>query len=83
MAAAAITHLGRAGHPVRRGGQRPPQRGVLGPDLLDAVECTGQQVHDANVVATMIVHGTETVVAMNVADLARFGDRVRVVPVCP
>lgn len=46
--------------------------------LLDAVECTGKQVHDANVVATMLVHGVDTVVTGNVEDFTRFGDRVRV-----
>lgn len=48
-------------------------------DLLDAVDCTGKQVHDANVVATMLVHGVDTVITSNVEDFARFGDHVRVV----
>lgn len=48
--------------------------------LLDEVDCAGKQVHDANIVATMLVHGIETVVTMNVGDFARFGDHVRVVP---
>jgi predicted nucleic acid-binding protein len=47
-------------------------------DLLEAVECVGKQVHDANVVATMLVHGVDTVVTMNVDDFARFGDHVHV-----
>ncbi|MGH9302897.1 MAG: type II toxin-antitoxin system VapC family toxin [Acidimicrobiales bacterium] len=47
--------------------------------LLEAVECTGKQVHDANVVATMLVHGVDTIVTMNVDDFARFGERVRVI----
>ena len=46
--------------------------------LLDAVDCTGKQLHDANVVATMLVHGIDTVVTINVGDFARFEDRVRV-----
>jgi predicted nucleic acid-binding protein len=41
-------------------------------NLLADVECKGKQVHDANVVATMLVHGVGTVVTMNVADFARF-----------
>ncbi len=48
-------------------------------ELLDTVECTGKQVHDANVVATMLVHGIDTVVTLNVNDFARFGDHVQVV----
>jgi predicted nucleic acid-binding protein len=48
-------------------------------EVLDAVDCTGKQVHDANVVATMLVHGIDAVVTSNVDDFTRFGDRVRVV----
>ena len=40
--------------------------------LLADVACKGKRVHDANVVATMLVHGVSTVVTMNVADFARF-----------
>lgn len=40
--------------------------------LLEDVECGGKQVHDANVVATMLVHGVGTVVTMNSGDFARF-----------
>lgn len=47
--------------------------------LLNSVECGGKQVHDANVVATMLVHGVDTIVTINVDDFARFGDDVRVV----
>lgn len=48
-------------------------------ELLDTIECRGKQVHDANVVATMLVHGIDTVVTLNVDDFARFGHQVRVV----
>lgn len=47
-------------------------------ELLETVECAGKQVHDDNVVATMLVHGIGTVVTMNVGDFARFGDHVQV-----
>ena len=40
--------------------------------LLADVECSGKQVHDANVIATMLAHGVGTVVTMNVTDFARF-----------
>jgi predicted nucleic acid-binding protein len=40
--------------------------------LLADVECGGRQVHDANVVATMLAHSVATIVTMNVADFARF-----------
>jgi hypothetical protein len=36
------------------------------------VECKGKQVHDANVIATMLAHGVSTVVTMKVADFAGF-----------
>lgn len=40
--------------------------------LLTDVECSGKQVHDANVIATMLTHGVGTVVTINVTDFARF-----------
>jgi predicted nucleic acid-binding protein len=48
--------------------------------LLEVVDCTGKQVHDANVVATALTHGIETLVTANVRDFARFADMIRVVP---
>lgn len=47
-------------------------------ELLDGTECAGKQVHDANVVATMLVQGVDTIVTINVPDFTRFDDRVRV-----
>ncbi len=52
-------------------------------ELLRTVECAGKQVHDANVVATMLVHGIDTVVTINVDDFARFADHVHVVGLGP
>jgi len=52
-------------------------------ELLEKIECSGKQVHDANVVATMLVHGIDTVVTMNVDDFARFGDHVHVAGLRP
>jgi len=40
--------------------------------LLADTGCAGLQVHDANLVATMLVHGVGAVVTMNLADFARF-----------
>ena len=48
-------------------------------ELLDQIDCAGKQVHDANVVATMLVHGIDTVVTINRKDFLRFGNDVRVV----
>jgi predicted nucleic acid-binding protein len=47
--------------------------------LLADVECSGKQVHDASVIATMLVHGVGTVVTMNIRDFARFGAYVDLV----
>lgn len=51
--------------------------------LLDGIECAGKQIHDANVVATMLVYGIDTVVTINTRDFARFDKRVRVVGLQP
>jgi predicted nucleic acid-binding protein len=47
--------------------------------LLDHIECGGKQVHDANVVATMLVHGIEAVVTINLDDFTRFAGQVRLI----
>ena len=47
--------------------------------LLADVGCIGQQVHDANLVATMLVHGVSELVTMNLADFARFTRHVTLV----
>jgi predicted nucleic acid-binding protein len=44
--------------------------------LLADVEAGGKQVQDANVVATMLVHGIAVIVTMNLDDFARFGQYV-------
>lgn len=48
-------------------------------ELLDTIECMGKQVHDANIVATMLVHGVDTLVTLNRDDFSRFGDQIAVV----
>ena len=47
--------------------------------LLADVECRGSQVHDANLVATMLVHGVGAVVTMNLRDFARFQGHVSLI----
>lgn len=47
--------------------------------LLADVGCRGKQVHDANVVATMLVHGVRAVVTMNPEDFARFEGHVTLI----
>ena len=47
--------------------------------LLADVECRGKQVHDANLVATMLVHGIGAVVTINLEDFARFEQHVSLI----
>jgi predicted nucleic acid-binding protein len=44
--------------------------------LLGDVTCGGKQVHDANIVATMLAHNVGAVVTMNLDDFARFATYV-------
>lgn len=48
-------------------------------ELLEKVQCHGKQVHDANLVATMLVHGIDTLVTSNADDFTRFDHHVNVV----
>lgn len=49
-------------------------------ELLGDVPCTGKQVHDANIVATALVHGIDTIATNNLADFTQFGKYVRALP---
>jgi predicted nucleic acid-binding protein len=51
--------------------------------LLADVECGGRQIHDANVIATMLVHGVGAVVTMNLDDFARFGGYANILRLLP
>ena len=47
-------------------------------ELLEESKSSGKQVHDANVVATMLVYGVDLVVTLNTGDFARFAQQVQV-----
>ena len=47
--------------------------------LLSTIHCLGKQVHDANVVATMLVHGIETIVTNNENDFSRFAEHIAII----
>jgi|LakMenE01Jun11ns_1017448.scaffolds.fasta_scaffold9670723_2 predicted nucleic acid-binding protein len=49
--------------------------------LLQIISLGGKQVHDANIVATMLVHGIERLLTHNVADFMRFSHLITVVPI--
>ena len=44
--------------------------------LCRDVPVAGRQIHDANIVATMLVHGVQQLATFNVADFRRYGDRI-------
>lgn len=47
--------------------------------LLDKIPCGGKQVHDANIVATMLAYGVPRIVTYNLADFRRFDGLISVV----
>lgn len=49
--------------------------------LLDSIPCSGKQVHDANIVATMITHRIATLVTLNPADFIRFAGSITILGV--
>jgi predicted nucleic acid-binding protein len=51
--------------------------------LLTAVKLGGKQVHDANIVATMLEYGIPNLLTHNVADFSRFGTLITVTPLVP
>jgi len=46
--------------------------------LLTTIPCAGKQVHDANIVATMLTHGVTTLLTHNVVDFQRFGSLITI-----
>ena len=47
--------------------------------LCSEVEVGGRQIHDANIVATMLAHGERRLLTFNTADFRRYGDRIELV----
>jgi len=48
--------------------------------LMETIVAGGRQVHDANIVATMQVHGIRRLLTHNAGDVARFTGLITVVP---
>jgi predicted nucleic acid-binding protein len=48
--------------------------------LLKQYPTGGKQVHDANIVATMLAYGIDTLLTQNISDMARFVDKVKILP---
>ena len=47
--------------------------------LCREVPVAGKQVHDANIVATMLAHGERRLLTSNAKDFRRFGQRVQLI----
>lgn len=47
--------------------------------LIQMYPTGGKQVHDANLVATMLVYGIDTLLTINIGDLKRFRDKITIV----
>ena len=52
-------------------------------DLLHQFPIGGKQIHDANIVATMLVHGVKRLLTHNTADFRRFASLIEVIPLVP
>jgi len=48
-------------------------------ELLKEYPTAGKQVHDANIVATMLVYGIDTLLTLNVDDMKRFRDKINLI----
>ena len=48
-------------------------------ELCHEVQVGGRQIHDANIVATMLVYGERRLMTFNGGDFRRFGDRIELV----
>lgn len=49
--------------------------------LLKEYPMGGRQVHDANIVATMLAYGIDTLLTHNVDDFRRYEDQITLVPI--
>ena len=48
-------------------------------DLCRSVSAGGKQIHDANIVATMLAYGERRLLTLNTADFRRYTDRIELV----
>jgi len=52
-------------------------------ELMARIPVAGKQVHDANIVATMLANGIPAILIHNVGDFDRFSPRIGVIPLLP
>jgi predicted nucleic acid-binding protein len=50
-------------------------------ELLKTYPTRGKQIHDANIVATMLAYNIETLLTLNIDDLKRFGSIIKLITV--
>jgi predicted nucleic acid-binding protein len=48
-------------------------------ELLEAIPSGGKQIHDANIVATMMAYDIDTLLTLNVAHMQRFESKINIV----
>jgi predicted nucleic acid-binding protein len=48
--------------------------------LIRQIPTGGKQIHDANIVATMLAYGIDLLITQNVADMRRFEPKIKIVP---
>jgi len=56
-----------------------PRVAVMLATLCREVPLGGKQIHDANIVATMLAHGEHRLLTFNAADFRRYGARIELV----
>ena len=49
-------------------------------DLVQSTSTAGKQIHDANIVAIMLVHGIDHLLTHNIADFQRFSEFIKILP---
>jgi predicted nucleic acid-binding protein len=49
-------------------------------DLVQEIPVAGKQIHDANIVATMLVYGIEHLLTHNIDDFKRFSKKIHLLP---
>lgn len=47
--------------------------------LCREVTVGGRQIHDANIVATMLAHGEHRLLTFNTSDFRRYGERIELI----
>lgn len=49
-------------------------------DLLKEFPTGGKQIHDANIVATMLVYDIDSLLTQNIEDMKRFASKIKILP---